>query len=130
MSACLTLLELYQEWRKWTEAEGEAISENDWPKVKRCQAAKGELQPRILQKTEEAQIECARDGIDRCAFDKQVRSRVNELIYLETRNGEFLAEQKQRAQAELAALELSGRNISKIHKRYAQGRGVAWESYS
>jgi hypothetical protein len=130
MSACLTLLELYQEWRKWTEAEGEAISENDWPKVKRCQAAKGELQPRILQKTEEAQLECARDGIDRRAFDKQVRSRVNELIYLETRNGEFLAEQKQRANAEFAALERSTRNLPRIHKQYARGAAAAWESYS
>ena len=55
MSACSTLLELYQEWRKWTDAEGEAILENDWPKVKRCQAAKAELQPHILQQTEKAQ---------------------------------------------------------------------------
>jgi hypothetical protein len=130
MSACATLLEFYQEWRKWTEAEGEGILAGDWRQVKRCQAAKAELQAKVLEKTEEAQAECARDGIDRRAFDKQVRSRVNELIYLETRNGEFLAEQRQAAQAELAALELSGRNISKIHKRYAQGRGVAWESYS
>jgi hypothetical protein len=130
MSACSTLLELYQEWRKWTEAEGEAILENDWPKVKRCQAAKTELQPRILQQTEEAQAECARDGIDRRAFDKQLRSRVNELIYLESRNGEFLAEQRERAQAEFAALERSGRNLPRIHKQYTRNSSAGWGSYS
>ena len=130
MSACATLLELYQEWRKWTEAEGEAILGNDWRKVLRCQAAKADLQPRILKQTEDAQAECARDGIDRRAFDKQVRSRVNELIYLETRNGEFLAEQKQIAHAEFGALERSGRNLPRIQRRYAPGTAAAWESYS
>src|SRR5213080_1239107 len=79
MSACATLLELYQEWRKWTETEGEAILANDWRQVVRCQAAKTELQPRILKQTDLAEAECARDGIDRNAFKKKVRSRVNEL---------------------------------------------------
>ena len=130
MSACATLLGLYQEWRKWTETEGEAILSNDWPQVRRCQTAKSELQPRILQQTEAAQAECARDGIDRRAFDKQVRSRVNELIYLETRNGEFLAEQRNLVSAEYAALERSRNNIGRIQKRYAPGAAAAWESYS
>jgi hypothetical protein len=130
MSACNTLLELYQEWRKWTELEGEGILEGNWPQVKRCQAAKGELQGRILQQTDAAQAECKRDGIDRRAFDKQVRSRVNELIYLETRNGEFLAEQHRQAKSQMAALERSSRNITKIHRQYSNGPGMAWESYS
>src|SRR3954465_4200918 len=130
MSACATLLELYQEWRKWTESEGEAILANDWRQGGRCQAAKGELQPRILKQTGLAQAECARDGIDRKSFEKQVRSRVNELVYLETRNGEFLAEQKQLGKAELKALERSSRNLPKIQKRYASGSAAAWESYS
>ena len=130
MSACATLLESYQQWRKWTEAEGEAILANDWPQVKRCQAAKADLQPRILQETEAAQAECARDGIDRRAFDKQVRSRVNELIYLETRNGEFLAEQRNLAEAEYVALQRSRKNIGRIQKRYTPDASAAWESYS
>lgn len=130
MSACTTLLDLYQDWRRWTEAEGEAILEGNWGQVKRCQAAKSELKPRILQQTEAAQAECAETGIDRRSFDKQVRSRVNELIYLETRNGEFLAQQRREAEAEMAALERSRRNITKIHRQYSSGPGMAWESYS
>ena len=130
MSACATLLELYQEWRKWTETEGEAILANDWRQVNRCQAAKMDLQPRILKQTDAAQAECERDGIDRSAFNKQVRSRVNELIYLETRNAEFLAEQKEAARAENDALERSSRNFPRIRKQYASGAKAAWESYS
>jgi hypothetical protein len=130
MSACATLLELYQEWRKWTESEGEAILSNDWRQVSRCQAAKTELQPRILKQTDLAQAECARDGIDRKSFEKQVRSRVNELIYLETRNAEFLAEQKDLARKEYDALERSSRKLPKIQRRYASGAGAGWESYS
>ena len=61
------LLELYQEWRKHTETERDAISEGDWRRVKACQKAKGELQPRILKKTEEAHVEWLRLGIDRRA---------------------------------------------------------------
>lgn len=130
MSACATLLELYQEWRKWTHAEGESISEGNWGQVKRCQAAKTELQPRILSQTLEAQKECERDGINRPAFDRQVRSLVNELIYLETRNGEMLTELKQSLRGEYDALERSGRNLNRIHKQYTTGSAGAWESYS
>lgn len=130
MSACATLLELYQEWRKWTELEGEAILANDWRQVGHCHTAKEDLQPRLLKQTEDAQAECARDGIDRKSFEKQVRSRVNELIYLETRNGEMLAEQKRLAHLESDALERSSRNLPKIQRRYAPGPAAAWESYS
>lgn len=130
MSACATLLELYQEWRKWTHAEGEAILAGDWRQVKRCQAAKTELQPRILQQTAEAQLECERDGINRPAFDKQIRSLVNELIFLETRNGEMLAEQKRALSAEYHDLKRSGRTLTRIHKQYAPNSTAAWESYS
>lgn len=130
MSACTTLLELYQQWRKWTHAEGEAILEGDFPKVKRCQNAKAELQPRILQQTGEAQKECERDGINRPALDKQIRSLVNELVFLETRNGELLAEQKRALSAEYHDLKKSGRTLTRIHKKYAPNSTAAWESYS
>ena len=130
MSACATLLESYQEWRNWTHAEGEAILDGDWRAVKRAQAAKAELQPRIVQEMQEAQRECERDGINRPAFDKQLRSLVNELIYLETRNGEMLAEKHQTLRGEYDALRRSGRNLNRIQKQYTTGASAAWESYS
>ena len=133
MSAQAILLNLYQDWRAWTEAEREAIQSNDWRRVQVCQGAKSELQPRILRQTEAAQHECSRAGGDRAILDKKVRSLINELIYLETRNGEFIAEQRALAETEFDGLERSGRNLQKIQQRYvpeAPRAPLAWESYS
>lgn len=130
MSAQANLLDLYQDWRRWTESEREAILANDWRQVRLCQGAKQELQPRILRETQNAQQECLQTGNDRTSLDKSVRKVVNELIYLETRNGEFIAEQRHAAEVELDTLERSGRNLSKIQKHYAPGGLPAWESYS
>lgn len=130
MSAQANLLDLYQDWRRWTESEREAILANDWRQVRICQIAKQELQPRILKETQNAQTECLQTGGSRASLDKSVRSVINELIYLESRNGEFIAEQRRAAHAEADALERSGRNLSKIQKHYAPGGLPAWESYS
>ena len=130
MSARVNLLRLYQDWRGWTEAERESILANDWRQVKICQAAKHNLQARIVQQTEQAQVECDDDDAERAAFDKQIRSLVNELIYLETRNGEFITEQRRATEAELDGLQRSNRTLGKIHKRYAPDSASAWESYS
>jgi hypothetical protein len=130
MSAQTHLMRLYQDWRTWTEAEREAITEGDWRKVKVCQGAKSELQPKILKSTEEAHIEWLQLGLDRKSMEKQLRSVVNELIYLETRNGEFIADQRRRAQIELDSLDQSGRTLVKIQKHYAPEMPAAWESYS
>jgi hypothetical protein len=130
MSAQANLLQIYKDWRAWTESEREAILDGDWRKVKACQAAKADLQPMILRETEKAQKEFAGSGGDRTAIDKQVRSVVNELIYLESCNGEIIAEARRKGQEEMDALGCSGRNLAKIQKQYAPGRGAAWESYS
>jgi hypothetical protein len=130
MSAQANLLDLYRDWRTWTESECEAIQAGDWRRVKACQVKKAELQPRILRETQEAQTECVANGVDRSAMEKKVRSVVNELIYLETRNGEFIADQHSRTEQELAEMDRSGRNLSRIQKIYAPGAAAAWESYS
>ena len=124
------LLELYQEWRKHTETERDAISEGDWRRVKACQKAKSELQPKIVKKTEEAHAEWLRLGIDRKAMEKQLRSVVNELIYLENANAQFVAELRKSGGEELETLTRSGRTLSKIQKHYTTDAPVGWESYS
>ena len=130
MSHQAHLLQLYQDWRTWTETEREAISEGNWRQVRLCQEAKTDLQPKILRQTEEAQGEWSRLGLDRKAMEKQLRSVVNELIYLETANARFLAEQRDSASEELDRLNHSGRNLSKISKHYVSGSAIGWESYS
>jgi len=133
MSAHAILLGLYREWRALTGAEREAIEANDWRRVKICQTAKSDLQPKILRETQEAQKEWARNRQDRAALEKELRSLINELIYLETRNGEFIAQQRASAEEEFLTLERSGRNLHNIQRRYVPETGrtaIAWESYS
>jgi len=97
--------------------------------LKKCQAAKANLQGQILKQTDEARNEDSAGG-NRAAFDKQIRSVINELIYLETRNGEFIAGQRAIARAEFEAMERCGRNVSRIQKSYAPAGATAWETYS
>jgi hypothetical protein len=130
MSAQSDLFQLYEEWRAWTNSEREAIESSDWNRVTECHTAKAELQQRIVRQTQLAQEESKDDQLVRASVDRRVRSVVNELIYLETRNGEFLADRRAQAQTELDALERSGRNLGRIHKQYSQGSAAAWESYS
>jgi uncharacterized protein (DUF3084 family) len=130
MSAQADLLQLYQDWRSLTEQEREAIEEGDWRRVHKCQSAKSELQPRIVRQTQETHDEWNRFGVDRSQLEKQVRSVVNELIYLETLNGEFIAEQRRRAQAEFDQLNQSSRKLGKVQKSYTPNAPFAWESYS
>jgi hypothetical protein len=130
MSAQANLLQLYQDWRAWTDSEREAILASDWRKVKSCQEAKSQLQPLILKQTEQAQKECLQAGADKTALDKRIRSVINELIYLESCNGECITEQRAQAQAEFDGLQRSGRNLTRIQKHYAPGPRMAWESYS
>jgi hypothetical protein len=130
MSAQANLLQLYKEWRSLTEQEREGIESGNWRQVRQCQSAKSELQPRILRETQETHQEWSRSGADRSLLEKQVRSVVNELIYLESRNGEFIAEQRQRAQSDFDELNKSGRTLGKVHKTYAPNAPIAWESYS
>lgn len=130
MSAQAELFGLYEEWRSLTNAEREAIEAFDWNKVTQCHSAKADLQSRIVRQTQLANDESNGDLLARTAVDTRVRSVINELIYLETRNGEFLADAKKRTQDELNSLERSGRNLGRIQRQYSQSAAAAWESYS
>lgn len=130
MSAQAALFQLYDEWRDWTNVEREAIEASDWNKVSQCHGAKAELQKSIVRQTQIARDEANADDLVRAAVDLRVRAVVNELIYLETRNGEYLAERRAQTKTELDAIERSGRNLGRIQRQYSRNAAAAWESYS
>ena len=129
MSAQNDLLELYQEWRAWTEAEGEAIRAAAWPQVAKCQGAKKDLQRRILTTTEQAQVEAQVSDGERRGIDPQVRRIVDELILLELRNSELVDEQRHRAEERLRDLDQRERNLRQLQRAYAPSRAGLWQSY-
>ncbi len=129
MSAKDRLFDTYAEWRRWTEEEGDAIRQSDWPKVHSCQRAKLELQPRIMKFTDDARTETVGTGTRWEDIEKDLRREVASLIQLETRNGQVLDTVRRLAQAEQAELERSRRQLQRV-RSYAPVRTSVWSSYS
>jgi hypothetical protein len=122
------LLRLFEQWRLLTEAEGEAIRISAWWKVGECQDAKCHLQNEIVLANDRLQNESPRGAWTK--HENEVREAVGKLILLESRNGEWLAEQRRLADAQSHQLQQSERNLRQIHKAYAPQRSVSWQSYS
>jgi hypothetical protein len=130
MNAQQDLLELFQEWRTLTEAEGQAIRSAIWPEVNRCQDAKFHLQSRLMLVHESLQAERRAQGLDPETYDPPYRQVVTELIRLEQRNGEWLADQYQQAECQNQDLARTSRNLRQVHRAYASGAPTHWHSYS
>ena len=130
MSAKKELLEAYEAWRQWSEAEGTAIHRQDWPRVEECQAAKLQLQSLIVRKTEQAQTELASQGFDWKDLLPKLRGIMNHLMTLETRNSRILDQIRESVLAQKAEIEAVGQNLRRVHRSYGSPQPVAWQSYS
>lgn len=130
MQAHAHLCALYESWRELTQQEAEAIRTAFWSKVTKCQHEKHKLQKDIVSATEALQIEVAAQGLSQARVDEEMRTIVDELIILESRNDGLLANQRERARREEAALERSSRNLRRVHRAYSGRPSTAWQSYS
>ena len=130
MNARSQLLELYFRWKRLSETEGTAILAANWSEVSRCQNDKAALQYGIITAHELLQKELSKCEGDPRMNDPQIRSIVIELILLEQRNGQWLDEQKEKAQQENRALTKTTKNLRAVHKAYASARSEVWHSYS
>jgi hypothetical protein len=130
MNARKELFAAYAEWRRWSELESTAIEAANWPRVHDCQRAKQSLQARIIRATDQARQECTRFGLQHAELENEVRTVVAELIQWEARNSESLAEQRQTARGERAALGRASLNLRRLHRSYGGGRAAGWTSFS
>ena len=130
MSAKSDLFGTYDAWREWTEAESDAIRQSDWPLVTRCQQTKQLLQSRIVSLTEEAEAESSLMGRDFSEVQREIRAVIQELILLETRNDEYMAEQCHAARTRGAELERAARNLQRVKGSYAPSTSPAGHLYS
>ncbi len=124
------LAALYEDWRRLSEDEGQAISQGAWDLVDRCQTAKFELQARIIAASDRLQAEWAESPDRRAAEEPHFRQLVEQLICLESRNSERLASQRRTAEADRQALDKSTRSLRDIQRLYGGPRGPSWNSYS
>ena len=130
MSPFQELTRLYQEWRRLSEAEGDAIRRNEWPVVEDCQGAKYRLQSGITVATELYQSDLDHSGADPLDYDRQFRGIVAELIQLEERNGKWLEDQRRKAREQQEELARTTASLRQVRRAYASGKSAAWTSYS
>ncbi|HZM03029.1 MAG TPA: hypothetical protein VFC44_08385 [Candidatus Saccharimonadales bacterium] len=130
MNARQDIARLLEQWLQLTQEEGAAIKAALWPAVKRIQAQKAALQTPLTEAAQRwAEEDSSNGGLN--AALQPFRAEVGRILSLLTRNGEALAAQLRRAQAEQELLDQATRNLSKIEGSYVRHLSpTAWHSYS
>jgi len=126
MSARQDITNLLEQWRRLTEAEGEAIRTGAWPSVKELQAAKAELQ----QEMNSAMQKWKRENPGATPAKHPFRREVDRLISLEMRNSAMLAAQRERVQRERASSDRELLTLRKVQRSYTQKPETGWDCYS
>ena len=124
------LLAAYQQWREITITEGEAIQTEHWLKVSICQEAKKRLQVQIIKLIDRAQASLVDAGSNPDELLQEIRPIVQELIQMESRNGELLANQMVLARERMRELGADRHNLRRIKTSYQQTLAAQWQSYS
>ena len=119
MDATADLTRALAEWRRLTDLERLAILGDDWPGLAEQQTRKAQLQ---------AEIQSALALFP--GTERQFSSAVGELLALERRNGELLAEKRIRRQAESERLAGTLLSLHGVRRAYGSSRGIHWQSYS
>lgn len=130
MNADQHLQAAYSEWQRLAEAEGEAIRLRNWPRVADCQEALLKLQPEIIRRTQAAQAEWARRGLDPAVQQEGLRAVIAGLIKIESQNNSLLDDLRRTAQEHLSHLERASRTLRRVHRSYAPVGLANWQSFS
>lgn len=129
MHSSALLWDLYEEWKRLTNAEGAAINSSDWPEVRRCQTAKKQLQQKIIHLSESAKAECLTLA-DQERMESQIRDYVNQLILLETQNNTILQSRLEHLTQERSEVDRTAARLRKVQKSYGASRDAIWDRYS
>ena len=111
---------LLERWRDLTEQEGEAIRAGAWSNVAAFQSCKQSLQATI---TGAAALSAQNTS-------PWVRESVAQLIVLERKNVDLIADQRRFAELERAEMDRSSRNLRQVRQSYARTEASHWQSYS
>lgn len=130
MSARDQLFSLYEQWRRLSLAEGDAIQRSDWLEVRRCQNAKQALQGRIVATTDALKLEQAGLHTNPGETESAIRTVVSRLMELEGQNSRQLAEQRARGEAEQSGAAQAEQNLRGVSRAYRQPHASGWQSYS
>jgi len=118
------------EWRRLTTLEGQAIQTGDWQQVADHQARKSQLQADIQHALDLPRATPFASPQVHGQTETEADSAVRELIALEQRNADLLAQKRSRHQAESACLTRTLRDLGGVRRAYCVNRGAHWHSYS
>lgn len=124
------LRDLYAEWHRLTDLEGEAIREGDWGRVDEQQTCKQALQPRIADLARACRQDLAREGRPDSDFEAEFRPAVMELVNLEVRNREELCRRRDALQADRRTMGQSVNRLRGLRQSYRTDAPSTWQSWS
>ena len=124
------LIGLYSEWRRLSDLEGEAIRQGAWPDVERHQLLKQALRDQIVRTIHHWNVEHEGSEVARHRFETEFRPIIAGLIEQETRNQEYIQEQRQALESRRAEAHQSSSRLKGIQRRYGSDPGSRWQSYS
>lgn len=113
-------------WHAWSRVEGDAIEQEDWPRVRECQEAKAGLRESI----EGFLAAGLKTGAETSAWPHAVRQAVGQLISLERENAARLASRRAFATTRKAELEGAAHNLHRVRQSYRGLQTPSWSSYS
>ena len=118
------------EWRRLTGLESQAILSGDWREVPELQGRKAQLQAEIQRLLAPAVATPFAEPHRSRGMEGKFDAAVSELIALERRNGDLLAEKRKCRLAESERLALTLRNLQGVRRAYGSSRSPHWQSYS
>lgn len=124
------LFSLYEQWRRLSLAEGDAIQQGDWLEVRRCQNAKQTLQERIVAATDALRTDPLGRAADAGETESAIRTVVSRLMELESLNSRRLADQRARGEAEQSGAERATQSLRQVSRAYGLPRASGWQNYS
>lgn len=130
MSKARSLHHLYDEWRRLTHAEREAIVEGRWQDLGSLQQSKLDLKFEIVNTTDAWSSECSPNAAWGADYEREFRPVVGELIRLEAANSQLLGDRVRAISVAIAETGQARRNLTGVRHVYGVRPEAAWHSYS
>ena len=124
------LFEVYGDWRRLAELEGEGIRASDWTIVADCQNRLAALQSRLVRLTNDTREEWRRTGADLAQKEDTLRQTVSGLMELEMENSALLSAAKEIARMQKNQLDGARQNLKRVQRTYSSTAATSWNSFS
>jgi hypothetical protein len=117
---------ILKQWQEMTRAETAAIQAGDWAALRKVQETKAQLRLPLGEAVEQWRSHNSSE-----AAANPFRDEVNQLLALETQNGNMIVARKHRAQEKKRLLEQALFNLRRVRSSYAiSGHRPKLNSYS